>query len=85
MYVFIVVNPRRAESVTFSKYTVFNRQTEVETELPARGGLGPINPGTGIYVASDSPWDVPTQPGHYEFRVYVGSKVVASARFDVEL
>ncbi len=83
MYVFIVVNPRLSKSVSFSKYTVFNRKSKAETDLPPNGSFGPYNPGTGFAVAYEDPWTVPAEPGNYEFRVYVGSKVVASARFDV--
>ncbi len=83
MYVFIVVNPRLSKSVSFSKYAVVNRQSKVDMELPPNGSFGPYNPGTGFAVAYEDPWTVPAQPGNYEFRVYDGSSVVASARFDV--
>lgn len=83
MFVFMFTNLRLTKTVTFSKYTFFNRQSRVETNLPPNGSLGPFDPSTGFSVAQENPWTVPAQPGQYEFRVYVADRVVASARFDV--
>jgi hypothetical protein len=83
MFVFIFTNPRLTKSVTFSKYTFFNRQNKVETSLPPNGSFGPFDPSTGFSVAQENPWTVPAQPGQYELRVYVEARIVGSARFDV--
>ena len=70
--------------VTFSRFTLFNKETGIEEELKVSpGDLESYETG-GIYLLGyPDPWDVPGEDGEYELRLYLGDKVVASALFSV--
>ena len=69
-----------AESISFSKYVFYNATDYSEELVPATSSqLGPFEPAVHLI----GPWQVPNTTGEYEFRVYSGEKVVASAKFVV--
>jgi len=80
----LVINERLAEGVSFSKYTFFNRQTGEEREIESSTHLGPFRPGQIVELNWDDPWLVPAEPGTYMLRVYLDSRIVASAIFEVK-
>ncbi len=84
IYIGLVINRENKENITFSKYTIFGRDTGQEIEVGVPGELGPFEPGRIAEVAFDNPWAVPEQLGIYELRVYMGDEVVASAVFEVK-
>jgi hypothetical protein len=80
----LIINKDAKEPVTFSGYTYYRETPAVTTEVPLRAGeMGPFNPGQTPLVGMKNPWPVPSEPGIYQLRVYLGGKVVASAIFEV--
>ncbi|MDD5190495.1 MAG: hypothetical protein PHE50_05570 [Dehalococcoidales bacterium] len=73
------------EPITFTKYTFYNRKTGEEMTIGTTEDLGPFEPGDVTIVALSHPWPVPTQPGIYEIRVYLGDENVASGVFEVKM
>jgi hypothetical protein len=71
-------------SITFSRYTFYNRATQKETEIDGSGQYGPYKAGQVVFLGGSYPSSVPSEPGTYEFRVYLGKKIVASALFEVQ-
>jgi hypothetical protein len=74
-------------SVTFSKYTCFKRDTREETEIKTNNESGAYRPGLGqiFILGGRDGWPVPSEPGIYEFRIYMGNRIVASAVFEVRM
>ncbi|OGO22208.1 MAG: hypothetical protein A2144_05140 [Chloroflexi bacterium RBG_16_50_9] len=83
MYLGLRISERLETDITFSRYTLFNRDTGEEVEAGLPSDLGPFKPGQTTLVGFKNPWILPADPGHYELRVYLDDKVVASARFEV--
>jgi hypothetical protein len=71
------------ENILFTQYTFFNIGTSAEFKVGLPEQLGPFEPGQLPLIAFDDPWPVPTETGHYEFRVYLGNRVVAKALFNI--
>jgi hypothetical protein len=71
------------ENIIFTQYTFFNIGTSAEFKVGLPEQLGPFEPGQLPLIAFDDPWPVPTETGHYEFRVYLGNRVVARALFNI--
>jgi len=70
----------KTNSISFSKYVFYNTANHTEALVPtAPEQLGPFEPAVHII----GPWQVPSTRGEYEFRVYSGARVIASARFVV--
>ena len=83
IYLSLVISKELDTSVTFSKYTFVNNVTNIEVETGSSSDYGPFEPGQKLDVAFDNPWPVPSETGFYQFRIYLGNKVVASALFEV--
>ena len=71
------------KSVTFSRYTFYNKETGEELEIGLPADLGPFASISWNLIAQSNPWLVPSEPGIYELRVYLDEKIVASALFEV--
>jgi hypothetical protein len=70
----------KTKSISFSKYVFYNDTDKSEEPVPTTSSqLGPFEPAVHLI----GPWQVPTTAGEYEFRVYSGAIVVASAKFVV--
>jgi hypothetical protein len=80
----LVMEKYMVGSITFSRYTFYNRATKKETEIDGSGQYGPYKAGQVVLLGGIYPWSVPSEPGTYEFRVYLGKKIVASALFEVQ-
>ena len=75
-----LVIPINVTSISVSKYMYYNSTNHTEEPVPTTPDqLGPFEPSVHII----GPWQVPNTKGEYEFRVYSGAKVVASANFIV--
>ncbi|MDD5083088.1 MAG: hypothetical protein PHU08_06945 [Dehalococcoidales bacterium] len=84
MYLGLRISGRLKSDVTFAKYTFFNKGTGVEVVVAASpDDLGPLEPGSVVLLGFSDPWAIPTTAGSYEFRVYLGDRVVAAALFDI--
>jgi S1-C subfamily serine protease len=83
MYLGLRISERLETDITFSRYTLFNRDTGEEVEAGLPGDLGPFEPGRATLAGFQNPWILPADPGNYELRVYVDNTVIASARFEV--
>lgn len=80
----LVISSQIKTDVTFSRFTFFNKGTGTEAEVESSpGDLGPFGPGSKVHLAFLDPWDIPSEAGEYEIRVYLGDEVVASALFNV--
>jgi hypothetical protein len=73
------INEKLKNNVTFSKVTLFNRETMDEVEVLS-SDLGPFEPGQAPYLPY---FAVPNEKGSYEVRIYLDQEVVASALFEV--
>jgi hypothetical protein len=71
------------ENVVFTKYTFFNKDTSAEFKIGLPEQLGPFEPGQITLIAFDDPWTLPTETGRYEFRVYLGNRIVSKALFNI--
>jgi len=83
MYLGLRISERLETDITFSRYTLFNRDTGEEIEAGLPSDLGPFEPGQITLSAFQNPWMVPADPDNYELRIYLDDKVVASARFEI--
>jgi len=83
MYLGLRISERLETDITFSRYTLFNRDTGEEVEAGLPGDLGPFEPGRATLAGFQNPWMLPADPGNYELRVYLDNTVIASARFEV--
>jgi hypothetical protein len=85
IFAIIRVSRKTKGDVTISRYTFFNTRTSQEHEIAALPvDLGPFHAGDIRPVALDHAWPVPERSGAYEFRIYLGDEVVASALFEVK-
>jgi len=73
------INKQLKNNVTFSKVTLFNRETKNEVVVLS-SDLGPFEPGQAFYLPY---YVVPNEKGSYEVRIYLDQEVVASALFEV--
>jgi hypothetical protein len=71
------------ENVVFTKYTIFNKDTSTEFKIGLPEQLGPYEPAQVPLIAFEDPWTLPNEPGHYEFRVYLGNRIVSKALFNI--
>lgn len=78
MLVGIVISGEIDTSVTFDKITFLNKDSLEEVILSS--DLGPYEPDQSFYI----PFYVPDEKGTYQVIVYVDSKTVAKALFQVE-
>lgn len=82
--VLLVLDKFPGEDLYLSRFTFYSRTGKHEIEIPAGNNQGPYQPGEIITLGIPDPWPVPDTPGIYEFRAYLGSKIVASAVFTVQ-
>jgi len=75
----IKIDEHLKNNVTFSKVTLFNRETMNEVVVIS-SDLGPFEPGQAPYLPY---YAVPNEKGSYEVRIYIDQKVIASALFEV--
>ncbi len=78
MLVGIKISGEIDTSVTFDRITFLNNDSLEEVTLSS--DLGPYAPDQSFYI----PFDVPDEQGTYQVTVYVGSKAMAKASFQVE-
>jgi len=78
MLVGIKISGEINDSVTIDRITFLNKDSLEEVTLSS--DLGPYEPDQSFYI----PFDVPDEQGTYQVTVYVGSKTVAKASFQVE-
>ena len=83
MIVEIIISQEEKKSVTFSKFTFFNKDTKNEVSIKTSDDFGPFASGTYILSYVDNPWTAPQEQGTYELRIYIGNDIVASAVFEV--
>ena len=70
--------------ITFSGFAFYNKGTGVEEEVPVSPDvLGPWEQGGRIIINYPEIWEVPSEEGEYELRVYVDDDVIAAAPFNV--
>ena len=75
----IKIDKHLKDNVTFSKVTLFNRETMNEVVVLS-SDLGPFKPGQAFYLPY---YAVPNEKGSYEIRIYLDQEVIASALFEV--
>jgi len=78
MLVGIKISGEINDSVTIDRITFLNKDSLEEVTLSS--DLGPYEPDQSFYI----PFDVPDEQGAYQVTVYVDSKAVAKASFQVE-
>lgn len=84
MYLGLRISNEIETSVTFSRFTYFNNETGEEIEVGSpRDLMRAWEPGQVNLLAFNNPWSVPNEPGEYEVRIYLYTRVIASARFEV--
>jgi hypothetical protein len=83
LYVGIRISKELTENITFTKYTIFNKDTSAEWEIGLSGELGPYEPGQIPLLNLYDKWVLPTEKGHYEFRVYWDNRIVSKALFNI--
>jgi len=79
----IRMSKRLKENVIFTKYTIFNKDTSVETNIGFPEQLGPFTPGQIPLIAFDDPWDLPSKTGQYEFRIYFDNRIISKALLNI--
>jgi hypothetical protein len=83
LYVGIRMSKDLKENVTFTKFTYFNKDTFVETTVGFPKELGPYEPGQLQLLNLYDKWTLPTEHGSYEFRIYLGERIVSEALFNI--
>ena len=82
-WVRIRINKDLKENVTFTKYTIFCTADSSEKTVGQPDDLGPYEPGQVVLLNHGRPWQIPAAYGQYEFRVYLGDRIVSQAFFNV--
>lgn len=84
IFIILGISENLEDSVTFTRYAYYNKETKQEVGIETANDLGPFGAGADVLVGYSNPWPVPDQPSVYEVRVYLDKKVVASAVFKVQ-
>jgi hypothetical protein len=83
LYVGVRINKSLKKDVTFTKFTILNPATSAEYEVGLPEELGPYEPGQIILLNYGDPWTLPSEKGLYQFRIYLGERIVAIALVSV--
>jgi len=84
MFLGLRISSKIKENVTFSRFTYFNKETGEQIEVGSPSDLTrEWEPGQVALLAFNNPWPVPDESAGYQVRIYVGTRVVASANFEV--
>ena len=78
----IIMDKFPGRSITFSRYCFYNQGTQQEKEIRS-SEMGTFKSGQNFIIGNLDPLPVPVEPGIYEFRIYMGNRIVASAVFEV--
>jgi hypothetical protein len=83
IFVGIRISKDLKEDVTFTKYTIFDPVVSSEYELGLPEESGPYEPGQILLLNLYDPWAIPAAKGQYEFRIYLGDRIVSKALFNI--